>query len=59
MSEPARRFPLSGALSRLVVLAFVASGLVIVPGGQIAFAAANPPVGSVGHIDETYESLPC
>jgi streptogramin lyase len=52
MSESARRFPLSGALSRLVLLAFVASGLFFwAPGSGTAFAA-NPPVGAVGHIDE-------
>jgi streptogramin lyase len=57
MSESARRFPLLGALSRLVVLAFVASAVFFwVPGAGKAFAA-NPPVGSVGHIDE-YNSAP-
>jgi streptogramin lyase len=53
MSESARRFPLSGALSRLVALTFVASAAFFwVPGGGTAFASPNPPVGSVGHIDE-------
>ncbi len=53
MSETARRFPMSGALSRIVVLAVVASGLFFwVPGGGKAFAAPNPPVGTLGHIDE-------
>src|SRR5207244_12965453 len=52
MPETARRFPMSGALSRIVVLAVVASGLFFwVPGGGKAFAA-NPPVGAVGNIDE-------
>src|SRR2546423_15691311 len=57
MPETARRFPMSGALSRIVVLAVVASGLFFwVPGGGKTFAA-NPPVGAVGHIDE-YNSPP-
>src|SRR2546428_14117355 len=57
MPEIARRFPMSGALSRIVVLAVVASGLFFwAPGGGRAFAA-NPPVGAVGHIDE-YNSAP-
>jgi streptogramin lyase len=57
MPETARRFPMSGALSRIVVLAVVASGLFFwVPGAGKAFAA-NPPVGTVGHIDE-YNSAP-
>src|SRR5258707_15757593 len=45
MSEIARRFPLSGALSRIVPLAFLASGLFFgAPGTGTAFAA---PVGSI------------
>ena len=53
MPETARRFPMSGALSRIVVLAVVASGLFFwAPGGGKAFAAPNPPVGTLGHIDE-------
>src|SRR6266550_6102451 len=58
MPETARRFPMSGALSRIVVLAFVASVLFFwAPGGGRAFAAPNPPVGTLGHIDE-YNSAP-
>jgi len=45
MPETARRFPMSGALSRIVVLAVVASGLFFwAPGGGKAFAV---PVGTI------------
>ena len=47
MSESARRFPLSGALSRLVVLAFVAS--------LAAADAQTPPPSTAGAaFDGTY-----
>jgi streptogramin lyase len=45
MSESARRFPFSGGLSRLVVLAFVASAVFFwVPGAHTALAA---PLGTI------------
>jgi streptogramin lyase len=45
MSETARRFPLSGAVSRIIVFAFLASGLFFwAPGAGTAFAA---PVGTI------------